>query len=59
MNKTTATKLENDMKLNLYCDLLPLAYEVQKTQTGGFISGSGAEEIRDKMYQAIKEANIL
>ncbi|MSA02192.1 hypothetical protein GKG47_09085 [Lactonifactor sp. BIOML-A3] len=52
-------EFNNDMELNLYTELLPLAYEVQKAQTGGFVSGKGAEEIRDKMYQAIKEASIL
>ena len=52
-------EFKNDMELNLYLELLPLAYKVQKEQTGGFVSGSGAEEIRDKMYKAIKSANIL
>ena len=57
--KMNTLKFENDMERNLYCSLLPLAYEVQKEQTGGFVSGTGAENIRNKMYQAIKEANIL
>ena len=52
-------KFKNDMELNLYCSLLPLAYELQKEQTGGFVSGVGAEEIRDKMFKAIKDANII
>ena len=52
-------KFNNDMELNLYCELLPLAYTVYKEQSGGFVCGSKAEEIRDKMYQAIKESNIL
>ena len=53
------SEIKNDMELKLYCGLLPLAYKVQEAQTGGFISGKGAEEIRDKMFLAIKEANIL
>ena len=53
------TKPENEIELNLYCELLKLAYEIQKTQTNGFVSGSGAEEIRNKMFHAIKTANIL
>jgi hypothetical protein len=52
-------KFNNDMELNIYCELLSLAYKVYKEQSGGFVCGSKAEEIRDKMYQAIKEANIL
>ena len=52
-------KFNNDMEFNLYLDLLPLAYAVYKEQSGGFVCGSKVEEIRDKMYQAIKEANIL
>lgn len=51
-------KFNNDMELNLYCDLLPLAYAVYKEQSGGFVCGSKAEEIRDRMYQVIKTANI-
>ena len=52
-------EINNDMELGLYCRLLSLAYDVQKAQTGGFVSGTGAEEIRDKMYIAIKESNVL
>lgn len=52
-------EFKNDMEFNLYLKLLPLAYEVQKEQTGGFISGSGAEDIRNKMFNVLKEANIL
>lgn len=52
-------QFNNDMEFNLYLKLLPLAYEVYKEQSGGLVCGSKAEEIRDRMYQAIKEANIL
>lgn len=52
-------EFKNDMELNLYCDLLPLAYAVYKEQSDGLVCGSKAEEIRDKIYQAIKEANIM
>lgn len=52
-------KFKNDIELNLYCNLLPLAYKVQKEQTKGIVSGAGAEEIRDKMFEAIQKANIL
>ena len=54
-----APKFKNDMELNLYCELLPLAYKVQKEQTGGVVSGIGAEEIRDKMFKAIKDSDVL
>ena len=47
------------MEFNIYLKLLPLAYDVYKEQSGGFVCGSKAEETRDRMYQAIKEANIL
>jgi hypothetical protein len=53
------SKIENEMELNLYCNLLPLAYKVYLEQSGGFVCGSKAEEIRDKMFIAIKTANIL
>jgi hypothetical protein len=49
----------NVIEFKVYCDLLPLVYEVYKVQNNGLVCGTGAEEIRDKMYQAIKEANIL
>ena len=49
----------NDMEFNTYLNLLPLAYAVYLEQSGGFVCGSKAEEIRDKMYNAIKSANIL
>ena len=52
-------EIKNDMELELYCGLLILAYKVQEAQTEGFVCGKEAEEIRDEMYQAIKEANIL
>ena len=52
-------KFNNDMEFNLYLKLLPLAYAVYKEQSGGFVCGSKAGEIRNEMYEAIKEANIL
>jgi len=57
--KMNTRKFKNDIELNLYCNLLPLAYKVQKEQTKGIVSGAGAEEIRDKMFEAIQKANIL
>lgn len=53
------SKFNNDMEFNLYLELLPLAYKIYLEQSGGFVCGSKAEEIRDRMFQAIKEANIL
>ena len=57
MNKEI--KFNNDTEMNLYCDLLKVAYNVYKSQNDGMICGSAAEEIRDKMFMVIKNANIL
>ena len=57
MNKEI--KINNDTEMNLYCDLLKVAYNVYKSQNDGMICGSAAEEIRDKMFMAIKNDNIL
>ena len=57
MNKEI--KFNNDTEMNLYCDLLKVAYNVYKSQNDGMICGSAAEEICDKMFMAIKNDNIL
>ena len=57
MNKEI--KFNNDTELNLYCDLLKVAYNVYKSQNDVNVCGSAAQEIRDKMFVAIKNANIL
>ena len=57
MNKEI--KFNNDTEMNLYCDLLKVAYNVYKSQNNGRVCGAVAEEIRDKMFMAIKNANIL
>ena len=57
MNKEI--KFNNDTEMNLYCDLLKVAYNVYKSQNDGMVCGAAAEEIRYKMFVAIKNANIL
>ena len=57
MNKEI--KFNNDTEMNLYCDLLKIAYNVYKTQNNGIVCGAAAEEMRDKMFMAIKNTNIL
>lgn len=52
-------KFENDMEFNLYITLLPLAYDIYKGKTNGMVCGTGAEEIRDKMFKSIKDSGIL
>ena len=43
MNKEI--NFNNDTEMNLYCDLLRVAYNVYKSQNDGMICGSAAEEI--------------
>ena len=57
MNKEI--NFNNDTEMNLYCDLLKVAYNVYKTQNNGIVCGAAAEEMRDKMFMAIKNTNIL
>lgn len=57
MNKEI--KFNNETETNLYYDLLKVAYNVYKSQNDGMVCGSAAEEVRDKMFMAIKNANIL
>ena len=57
MNKEI--KFNNETELNLYCDLLKVAYNVYESQNDGMTCGAAAQEIRDKMFVAIKNANIL
>ena len=45
-------------ELNLYCNLLSVAYELYKDKTNGWVCGSEAEKLRDKMFIAIKEAGV-
>ena len=52
-------EINNKTELNLYCNLLSVAYELYKDKTNGMVCGSEAENIRDKMYKAIKEAGII
>ena len=52
-------EINNKTELNLYCNLLRVAYELYKDKTNGMVCGSEAENIRDKMYKAIKEARII
>lgn len=49
----------NVIEFKVYCDLLPLAYEIYKNQNNNMVCGSGAEEIRDKIYLSIKESEII
>lgn len=58
-NMLLRNEIENDRELDLYCDLLPLAYDFYKNKTNGTVCGSEAEKIRDKMFKAIKNAGIL
>ena len=46
-------------ELNLYCNLLSVAYELYKDKTNGLVCGSEAEKLRLKMFIAIKEAGII
>ena len=57
MNKEI--KFNNDTEMNLYFDLLKVVYNVYKSQNDGMVCGAAAEDIRDKMFMAIKNANIL
>ena len=52
-------EIDNDRELDLYNDLLPLAYNIYKSKTNGMVCGSEAEKIRDKMFKAIKDTGIL
>ena len=52
-------EINNKTELNLYCNLLSVAYELYKDKTDGMVCGSEAENIRDRMYKAIKEAGII
>ena len=52
-------EINNKTELNLYCNLLSVAYELYKDKTNGMVCGSEAENIRDKMYKVIKEAGII
>lgn len=52
-------EINNKTELNLYCNLLSVAYELYKDKTDGMVCGSEAENIRDMMYKAIKEAGII
>ena len=52
-------EINNKTELNLYCNLLSVAYELYKDKTNGMVCGSEAENIRDKMYKAIKKAGII
>ena len=52
-------EINNKTELNLYCNLLSVAYELYKDKTNGMVCGSEAENIRDNMYKAIKKAGII
>ena len=52
-------EINNKTELNLYCNLLSVAYELYKDKTDGMICGTETENIRDMMYKAIKEAGII
>ena len=52
-------EINNKTELNLYCNLLSVAYELYKDKTNGMVCGSEAENIRDMMYKAIKKAGII
>lgn len=58
-NMLLRNEIENDRELDLYCGLLPLAYNFYKSKTNGAGCGSEAEKIRDKMFKAIKDADVL
>ncbi len=53
------SEIANDRELDLYSDLLSLAYNFYKSKTNGMVCGSEAEKMRDKMFKAIKDAGIL
>ena len=52
-------EINNKTELNLYCNLLSVAYKLYEDMTNGMVCGSEAENIRDMMYKAIKEAGII
>lgn len=52
-NRIASVKSMNEWQLELYCNLLPLAYDVYKAQNNNMVCGSGAESLRNKMYLAI------
>lgn len=43
-----------DAELNIYAELLPLAYDLQLERTG-LVCGTKAEKLRDEMFQAIRK----
>ena len=42
-------------EVEVYCDLLPIAYKITKQANNGFVRATDAEELRDEMYSAIRE----
>lgn len=47
-------KCRDEQEFNFYLDLLPLAYKIYEIQNNGLVCGSGAEEIRDKLFVHIQ-----
>ena len=53
MNVDVVTMTQTE--LNLYCNLLPVAYKLYKDKNNGLVCGTEAEKLRDKMFAVIKE----
>ena len=51
--------INSDLDLEVYCDLLPLAYKIYLEKSDGMVCGSEAEKTRDKMFLAIKNIYFL